>query len=720
MKYQRFMMSSILILFIVCSPFVLHAKTPEVKMTREEGPVDIEADQLIYEKDAQLYQAHGNVDVVRGNLSLKADHAQLNMVTKELVAWGNILLREGEDIIECERLEVNLDTRLGKIYQAKLFLKDQNFHIIGREVEKLGENRYRVREGSFTTCDAERPPWKFTVKELDITLGGFGIAKGPVFYLEGIPLLYLPRGVFPVRQERQTGFLLPRVGYSKTYGPEMKNAFFWAIAKDMDATLYFDRLGDSRGRGFKEGLEYRYAFTKETKGQANFYFIDDQVFDKNRYAFFFRHQQKFPYDLYLKGNINHVSDHQYTRDFEEDLPEGAKIDSRSRGQLRSTLFGGKNWDQFSFLAEGTVFNDLTKESNDETVQKLPQISFYAHPQPLFKTPFFYDVASSYTHFWREKGVETHRGDILPRVSYPMRLFNVLKLESNVGLRETFYRPYNDPAHELNQWKTREILEGGMEMATEFYRVYDGASVSKISNIYKVSKWMHTIEPTVGYSYSPRVRQNHLPLFDEVDRIPYTHQISYGITQRLVGKPQKEGIGSGPYEYGKLNVFQSYSLGDPFEKDSNGKGRYFSNIQAELWWNFSPYLSAQWDTEFNPYERHLERLNALMNVRDRRNDVVQVQYRNTRGSIKEINFDTRVKTIAPLYLYGGMRYNILDKMKVENIYGAEYQAQCWTLGLTIEDRNRSPDETQKKELKFQIYFNLLGIGSVGHKPYFMTL
>ena len=717
MKYQRFMMSSIFILFIVFSPFALHGKTPEVKMTKEEGPIDIEADQLIYEKDAQLYQAHGNVDLVRGNLSLKADHAQLNMVTKELMAWGNILLREGEDIIECERLEVNLDTRLGKVYKAKLFLKDQNFHIVGREAEKLGENCYRVRDGSFTTCDAERPPWKFTVKELEVTLKGYGTAKGPVFYFEDLPVLYFPVGYFPLGTERQTGFLIPRVGYSKTYGPEMKNAFFWAISKDMDATLYFDWLGD---RGFKEGLEYRYAFTKETKGQANLHFIDDQVFDKNRYAFFLRHEQKFPYDLYLKGNINHVSDRQYVRDFDEDLPEGAKIDSRSRGQLRSTLFGGKNWDQFSFLAEGTVFNDLTKESNDETVQKLPQISFYAHPQPLFKTPFFYDVASSYTNFWREKGVETHRGDILPRVSYPMRLFNVLKLESNVGLRETFYRPYNDPTHELNQWKTREILDGGMEMSTEFYKVYDGASVSRISNIYNVAKWMHTIEPTVGYSYSPRVKQSNLPLFDDVDRIPYTHQISYGITQRLVGKPQKEGIGSGPYEYGKLSLFQSYSLGDPFEKDSNGKGRYFSNIQAELWWNFSPYLSAQWDTEFNPYERHLDQLNALMTARDRRNDAIQVQYRNTRGSIKEINFDTRVKTIAPLYLYGGMRYNILDKTKVENIYGAEYQAQCWTWGLMVEDIGQSPDGTQKKELKFQVYFALKGIGSVGHTPYFMKL
>ena len=96
----------------------------------------------------RLYEAHGQVEVTRGDFSLKADHARLNMATKDLVAWGNVLLREGEDVIECQRLEVNLETRLGKIYQARLFLKDQNFHITGREAEKLGENHYRIRDGS--------------------------------------------------------------------------------------------------------------------------------------------------------------------------------------------------------------------------------------------------------------------------------------------------------------------------------------------------------------------------------------------------------------------------------------------------------------------------------------------------------------------------------------------------------------------------------------------
>ena len=88
---------------------------------------------------------------------------------------------------------------------------------------------------------------------------------------------------------------------------------------------------------------------------------------------------------------------------------------------------------------------------------------------------------------------------------------------------------------------------------------------------------------------PRVNQKDLPIFDDVDRIPYTNQITYGITQRLMGKPEKEGVSSGPYEYAKLKIFQTYSLGDPFNGIQKGREEYFSNIQAELWWNFSPYI-----------------------------------------------------------------------------------------------------------------------------------
>jgi LPS-assembly protein len=705
-----------------------------MNLMKAEGPVDIEADDLTYEKETQTYEAHGQVEVSRGDLSLKADHAQLNMATKEMVAWGNVLLREGEDVIECQRLEVNLDNRLGRIHQAKLFLKDQNFHITGQEVEKLGENHYRIRGATLTTCDAKRPPWKFSVKEVEVkamALGGWGTAKGPIFYFEDIPVLYFPWGAFPVRQERQSGFLAPQAGYSSKDGVHGGLGFYWAFAKNMDATFNLDWVGS---RGLKEGLEYRYALTRETKGKANVYFISDksvpndadvpvingQTIHHNRYAFFVEHEQKLPGDSYLKGDINRVSDHMYVQDFDRDIPERASIDSWSARQLRSVVFGGKNWDKFSFLAQTAVYDDLTQASNDATVQKLPQISFYAHPQSFFGIPLFFDLTSSYGNFWREENVEAQRWDLFPRITFPIRLFDVLKFESDIAGRETFYKIDNDPTGNFHGRESRETFVAGMQMSAEFYRVYDGEIASKISDLFKISKWMHTVEPLVRYQYSPRVKQGEIPVFDDIDRIPFTSQITYGITQRLIGKPQKEGVNSGPYEYGKLKISQSYSLGDPIAIDPKGHGEDFSNIQGELWWNFNPYLSAHSDAELNPYRWSFDAFNFLIQAKDRRDDIVQVQYRNTRGNDKQVNVNARIKTINPLYLYGAFYYNLLEGTRVQTIYGAEYQSQCWSLGCYVTDKNRSPDGTQRRELKFSFYFTLLNIGSGGSRPYFMSL
>jgi lipopolysaccharide assembly outer membrane protein LptD (OstA) len=171
----------------------------------------------------------------------------------------------------------------------------------------------------------------------------------------------------------------------------------------------------------------------------------------------------------------------------------------------------------------------------------------------------------------------------------------------------------------------------------------------------------------------------------------------------------------------LVISQSYSLGNPLQTNSNGnliKGEYFSDIQGDLTWYFNPYLSTEWTIGFNPYKGHFDEFDALITAKDRRNDAVMVQYRNTSGSIGEINFYARVKTIPSLYLSAGTRYNILENWMVDNMVGVEYDAQCWGLGLTFDNMNQSPDGTQKKQMKVMLYFNLLGLGSAGTKPYWM--
>jgi len=89
--------------------------------------------------------------------------------------------------------------------------------------------------------------------------------------------------------------------------------------------------------------------------------------------------------------------------------------------------------------------------------------------------------------------------------------------------------------------------------------------------------MHTVEPWVAYQYSDRVDQDELPLFDDVDRISYTNAMAYGFTQRLIGKPARESVESGPQEYAKLKIFQSYSFGDPYDRIEMGREIFFGCV-----------------------------------------------------------------------------------------------------------------------------------------------
>jgi LPS-assembly protein len=128
-------------------------------------------------------------------------------------------------------------------------------------------------------------------------------------------------------------------------------------------------------------------------------------------------------------------------------------------------------------------------------------------------------------------------------------------------------------------------------------------------------------------------------------------------------------------------------------------------------------------EFNPYQGNFDVFNILLVGKDRRNDAVQVQYRYTKeptvNQVQEINLDARIKTISGLYIFGGLRYDLLNHWRVASFYGAEYQAQCWSLSLVVEDWGRSPTGIQDSELKVKVYFNLLNLGSLGRRAYHMT-
>ena len=707
----------------LCYLLLLPASSPcqqwEIPMPGLEGPVHIRCDTLSYDSGKRIFLAEGGVEITRGTIALEADRVELNEMTNDVVATGHVVLRERGDYLKCDRLEVNLETQMGSITNATLFTRKGNFYITGERAERLAERTYRVYDASFTTCDITSPDWKFTAKRVDVTLEGYAVVRGPIFYIRGVPVLYVPVGVFPVKRERQTGFLIPKFGYSSKYGPEMFTAFYWAIAKNMDATFYLDRLGDHRGRGWNEGVEFRYALRRDTDGKLTFYFCDDQVERDERWGLFFRARQGIYRDFYAKADVAVISDDAYVVDFDEYIADETLIDARTMRQLESTVFGGRNWARFNLLGEVSVIDDLTVEEHRGTLQRVPTLQFVALKQGLPRTPLYFGGETDYTRFWRQEGIRGQRLDLYPRLSFPLMLVKAIRVEPEAGFRETLYLPSNGPRNPftgermMDEFESREIPDFTISTSTILSRIYEGGW-------WEIERWKNQIEPEISYTYIPRVDQDDLPIFGELDRIDYTNAVTYGLTNAVSGKIRQAGGGYTIRELLRFTVSQSYSFGEPFWREKSGRGRYFSDIEAELWSNPSQYINVRGDLQYNPYKRYLDGFNVSAALSDRREDSLGLEYRYSRDEVENINVNLNVKILDSLDLFSAYSYNIFENRRIFSLFGLDFRAKCWGIRLYVEDIKRSPltviegvpTRLVDDETKFRIEVTLTGMGSVG--------
>ena len=98
--------------------------------------------------------------------------------------------------------------------------------------------------------------------------------KNAVVQVKDVPVFYLPMLYYPIQEDdRATGFLMPMYGSSLATGSSISNAFFWAINRSQDATLFHDWMF-SRGNGL--GTEYRYMLGPQAQGDFRYYWLDEK------------------------------------------------------------------------------------------------------------------------------------------------------------------------------------------------------------------------------------------------------------------------------------------------------------------------------------------------------------------------------------------------------------------------------------------------------------
>jgi LPS-assembly protein len=724
-------------------------------------PWQLEADEINYDQNFDEYSARGNVMIYKGNIKLLADFVRFDHKNMKADAEGNVVLTNGEDILSGTRMEMDLENQIGSVENGYLFLKENNFHLTGNLIKKVGEKSYTIDEASLTTCDGENPDWRITGKKVKIKEDGQGTARHATIWARKMPVMYTPYFYYPARKKRQTGLLFPEGGMSDRWGIYYSQPFFWAIDESSDATFYGQYMNK---RGLRPGVEYRYYLDDWSKGTWMVDGLVDQKIDdgigdssekwgfedgetdilrqnKDRYWLRGSHHQKMPWGVRARLDVDIVSDQDYTREFKngymgwknsKDFFEevfSRDLDDYNDPIRTNQLNFNKTWPLYSLNAQLRYdLNSTIRNTHnpDVTLQQLPIIEFDGVKQRISTSPFFYNLNSQYVYYWSRDGKRTQRIDAHPRLYLPFQLKPFINIEPSVGVRGTIWRPdKREYGPDDKKFYHRELYDTRLDLFSEIYSVYhtEGKTMEAVK---------HTIRPRIIHDFIPDVDQDDLPNFDSTDRIANKNLLTYSLTNTLTSKTQKKGSfdishridktratvidSAADYSYNdflRFELEQSYDINEAKEKDSD---RPFSPIGARLDLVPGRYIWVDADALWSVYDTKFLSHNIIANLWDLRGDRLSMEYRYTRDSdeislnpTQSLSADLRVKVTDRLSLTADYEYNFLDNTRVQTGLGMNYKARCWAFEGRITDRTGVDNS---HNFDFEIKVNLFGLGEFG--------
>jgi LPS-assembly protein len=666
---------------------------PALTQSSSAQEVTLKADTLTLDVPSDSYQARGSVRLVRDGMSLLADSVSYRRLTGDTLAEGNILLEQSGDTLKGSRLSLNLESQQGELLDGEMFVKKTNFRLRGKRVEKTGPEDYRVERGSFTTCDGEQPSWHFEARQLEVTLDEFATGRDAVFYLGSLPVLYTPYILFPVKKERQSGLLLPRLGHSTKKGVYYDQPYYWAATPSQDVTFDLD-LESARGAGV--GVDYRYLRHGGSEGELQSFGIYDTRAQRFRGELNQKHLELLSPSTTLASDVHLITDRSYFRDYSENSGE------YNRQLLSSNISIDHRWERFGLTGELNYLEDLVAANNAATLQRLPALNFIAAGTKA--GPLFFSMDAGVVHFQRDsrsglpittsqvEGLTGERLNLHPRLSLYQKPLGVLDFSLYGGYQQRFYNAFGAETpggvRGIGNW------DAGSQLSLPLERVYDG-------------RLLHRLTPALEYGYVQAKGDDQIPFFDYDDHVLGQNALKWSLASVLTGKYPQEG---GAPEYRDL-LYLKLSQGYQFSGERRDlltlvdPGHRITDLMLESKVTPARGVALLLDGRYDPVGNQVSTANLALELKGEgtRPNLAALGYRYSRGEVNylEGHFAFPITSQLSASLLG--RYSVDKGGLLESRYSLEYQRQCWGIIASYSDRPGNQ--------AFTVNFTLAGIGGL---------
>lgn len=531
-----------------------------------------------WEKDV-FWEGSRDVVIEYQDVRVTADRAHYDFPADTATLEGSVVIDQGPTRLSGTRAVFHIRSKTGTLEAATADLSP-SYHIVAESIEKIGDATYRVRRGLFTACDMPRPAWSFYLSEAVVTLDDYARMKNVSFRAFrplSVPLLYTPYLIWPTKEDRASGFLVPGVGSNGRRGAYLGLTHYWVTGRSTDLTSSLDLF--SKG-AVGLGEEFRWTPSPESAGIFQGYGIHDPeatacvsppeepsggegpcslpngtvgVFarrTRERWKVRLEHvSNDLPYGFRGVASIRDYSDDEYLQDFERSFALSSARQVLSRAFLTTNF--GENSVNLRVERGETFFGTKV------TQERLPSLEYLRRTARIGQTPLFFAFESSLSYLFLNRGPNLPRGaygraDLHPTLSAPWKRIPWLSVTGKVGGRWTGYSDSTDSAQTRFAGSSfgRRYGEGGLSIV--------GPSFSRISEgqLGRFGKFKHVIEPRIDYEYVSNVSDAaRIPAYDEIDIALGRNQIRYALVNRLLARPADPKAGSAE-EIASLEISQT--------------------------------------------------------------------------------------------------------------------------------------------------------------------
>jgi LPS-assembly protein len=682
-----------------------------------------------------------------------ADDLVWNITTGDFEASGNVLLVAPTSRLAAERVVFNTKTGMGSFYTASgsASLGDRaaqdrsmfgtlepDIMFYGELIEKIGESKYRITNGSFTTCVQPTPRWDVVTGSATIQLEDYAMLRHAVMRVKDVPVFYLPVLYYPIQSDdRATGFLLPTYGSSSVRGSSLSNAFFWAINRSQDLTVMHDWY-TSTGQGF--GGEYRYMLAPGSEGYVRAYRLDQNATtvetngststlpEETSYEARGALSQNLPGGFRALANVDYFTSLATQQLYNTDI----YYSSRSQRTISGSISG--TWGGVNLTGQFQRAEYFQSETQSTVNGFAPSLRANLSSKRLGSLPVYLAAtseAANYVYITRagtaERDLSLFRFDVQPTVRAALTSWPFLNLNASLGFRDTYY---SESLNELDMQVPVGVSRRYFDMRADVI----GPSFSKVFNPNNAiaDRLKHVIEPTISVQ---RVTD-----FDTQDRIPnvggaYDYviggstRIQYGLANRvLVRKTPTDATAtpaaSAPRELLTVTVNQSYYTDasarrfDTSYQSNNAvlsEPTHFSPVSVAVRSTPTMFTTASMRMELDQKDLRLRTISASGSSNYR---VAQVQVGWTRTSYETSLAQSALNAATTLNLLRGrtggtyaLDWDITRGYLIQQRWIGFYNAQC--CGITVEYQQFKFSQVVAgvpEDRRFNIGFTLAGIGT----------